>query len=513
MKFSLSRGTILYIILSCIGSFWAVYYYNSVPAYTDAYYHMNGAISLASGEGFTDNVLWTYIAAPDSLPAPSHLYWMPGTSIISSFGTFLFGINYSAAQVGLALSLWAAMLLAYWLGWYLGGTARHAWMAGILTLFAGFFTDMWGQTDTFAPYAFFGGSALVFIGLGISQNKHNLRYWIMAGVLAACGHLVRSDGLILLLVGYCVLLYPFNLKNYRKRILWILPFTLAYILVMSPWFLRNLNEIGTILPTGGTQNAWFTSYNELFNFPPAASPSTLFADGIDAFVQSRLFATVTNNGIPLQGIVYQGAIIFFPFIVLGLWRRRHVPFMRGIWIFAVGIHLAFALVFPYAGVRGGFWHAVASLVPIWAVVGLLGLDDFIEVIAKRRKRWKPSVAKPLLSSGLVLMTIVLSLQISTRNISDDDIIALALVDIVPADARVMLNDPSQLYYYTGIESVTIPNETPDIALEIANIYDIDYLLLVDGELTEPMKFEEIPEFLIPIDFPIEEAHLYAFDRD
>ena len=61
--------------------------------------------------------------------------------------------------------------------------------------------------------------------------------------------------------------------------------------------------------------------------------------------------------------------------------------------------------------------------------------------------------------------------------------------------------------------MTIPNETPDIALEIANVYDIDYLLLEDNHITDPMLFVEIPDFLIPIEFEIDGARLYAFDRD
>lgn len=508
-----SRNTWLYLLLAFVGAFWAVYYYNAVPNATDSYYHINGAISIAEGNGFVDNYLWTYIGAPDSLPAPSHLYWMPGTSIITSLGMFLFGTNYSAAQFGLALCLWGAMVLAYWLGWKLGKSARHAWMAGILTVFSGFFMDTWGQTDTFAPYAFFGAMSLVFISLGITDNKHNTLYWMLAGAFAGFGHLIRSDGLILVLVGWSVLLWIFNRERFAKRLVWIMPFTLAYVLVMSPWFMRNLNEIGRILPTGGTQNAYFTTYDELFNYPPDASFDNLFANNGEALIRTRSRALFSNNGIPLQSIAYEGAIVFFPFVLIGLWTRRREAFIRPFWIFALGIHLAFAFVFPEAGIRGGFWHATAALVPIWAVIGLLGLDDFIEWIASKRQTWNPNLAKSVLSFGFVGMTIALSLQLSTRHLNDVDELALALANAIPENSRVMLNDPSQFYYYTGIWGVTIPNETADVALEIAEIYDIDYLLLEDGFITVPLQFEQTPEFLIPLEFNIDGARLYAFDRN
>ncbi|MEO1291125.1 MAG: glycosyltransferase family 39 protein, partial [Chloroflexota bacterium] len=319
---TVSRSTVIYAVFALILSFVVIYYYNSVPAYADSYYHMNGAISLVTGNGFTDHYLWTYIRAPDEIPGPSHLYWMPGTSIIASLGMFVFGVSYSAAQIGLALCLWGAMLLAYWLGKTYAKSSRIAWMAGILTVFSGFFTDTWGQTDTFTPYAFFGAGALIFMAKGISAEKHNLRWWILAGIFSGFGHLIRSDGLILVLVGWSVLIWFFNRDRYMQRLLWLVPFTLAYIFVMSPWFARNLNEIGRILPTGGTQNAYFVTYDDLFNYPPDASLDTLLANGGEALIETRSRALFSVNGIPLQALAYQGIIAFFPLIILGVWNRR-----------------------------------------------------------------------------------------------------------------------------------------------------------------------------------------------
>src|SRR5437868_4378732 len=63
------------------------------PGYTDAYYYFGGAAQLAQGRGFTEPYLWTYLAAGDApavAPAPgtqrwpSHMYWMPLTSIVAA---------------------------------------------------------------------------------------------------------------------------------------------------------------------------------------------------------------------------------------------------------------------------------------------------------------------------------------------------------------------------------------------------------------------------------------------
>jgi hypothetical protein len=511
MRFSLA--TIAYAFLSLIGAFTIVFFYNQQPKNTDAFYHYNGAVNLATGRGFVEDYLWVYLGAPDALPAPSHLYWMPGTSIIASLGMFLFGTNYTGARIGLALCLWGAMLLAYWLGWYLGKKARTAWLAGLLTLFSGFFLYAWGQTDTFAPYAFFGAMALVFIGLGIAEEKHNRLYWSLAGVFAACGHLIRSDGLLLLLVGWAVLLWPLERSRYQQRLLWLIPFTLAYLLVMSPWFIRNLNAVGAILPVGGTQNAWFRSYDELFSYPVDASPASLFADGASVFIQSRLWATFSTNGILLQAIAYEGAIIFASLILIGAWKRRKEPFLRGILLFAIGIHIAFAWVFSFAGVRGGFWHASAALVPIWAAIGLLGLEDALAWVGKRRPVWKSPLAANIFSYALTAMVIVLSLAISRPVPSERPLLMTKLEEIIPEGSRLMSVDPAEIYYYTGMGGIPIPNESPEVALELALLYGIDYLMLQENQITEPMQFTETPAFLEPIELNIDGVRLYAIQPD
>lgn len=509
---ALSRGTIAYILLSLLGAFAIVFLFNQQPRYTDAFYHYNGAVNLATGRGFVEEYLWVYLGAPNYLPAPSHLYWMPGTSIIASLGMFLFGTNYTGAGFGLALCLWGAMLLAYWLGMRLGKSPRHAWLAGCLTLFAGFFTDSWGQTDTFAPYAFFGAMGLVFIGLGIAEEKRNLLYWILAGIFAAFGHLIRSDGLLLLLVGWLVLIWPLERSRYRERLFWLLPFTLAYLAVMSPWFLRNLEATGSILPVGGTQNAWLRNYDELFSYPVDASPATLFADGAGLFIESRLWATFSTNGILFQALAYEGSIVFAPLILIGALMRRNEAFMRGILLFTLGIHAAFALVFSFAGVRGGFWHASAALVPIWAVIGLLGLDDVLAWVGKRRRVWKSPLAAKIFAYSLTIMVIVLSLLIADTELEQPAYLA-ALEERIPEGSRIMSSDPSEIYYYTGIGGIPIPNENPKIALLLARLYGVDYLLLEDNHITRPMQFTKAPNFLVPIELNIPGVRLYAFQPD
>ena len=61
---------------------------------------------------------------------------------------------------------------------------------------------------------------------------------------------------------------------------------------------------------------------------------------------------------------------------------------------------------------------------------------------------------------------------------------------------------------------TIPNEAPDVLLDVARRYGIDYLLVKNdpAALTIPMRplLDSPPDFLTPI--PFDSARLYAIHR-
>jgi len=397
---------IAFAVLAFFAAAWSVPYFNGQPGYPDAFYHYNGAKRLAAGDGFIEDYLWTYQGAPDALPAPSHLYWMPGTSILASMGMFLFGPSYAAAQIALVLCVWGAALIAYFLGLMIGGTGRHAWAAGLITLCGGYFLRRYGVTDTFAPYAFFGAAAIFAQGWAMQTGR--LRVWALAGALAATGHLIRTDGLLLVIIGAGLALWPIRTTQSDitvTRAWHAMPlqraaiFLLAYIAVMTPWFARNLSAIGTILPTGGTQAVWYLTYDDLFNYPPRPDPAAFTSEGIQQLIQVRLdvLRPTVENFLAVEGMV-----VLVPLMLVALWKRRQQPFYQPMILFAIGIHLAFWLVFPYPGVRGGLFHASAALIPWWAALGVSGIDDMVRWIARYRKNWKPRTASRLFTTMLVL---------------------------------------------------------------------------------------------------------------
>ena len=111
------------------------------------------------------------------------------------------------------------------------------------------------------------------------------------------------------------------------------------------------------------------------------------------------------------------------------------------------------------------------------------------------------------------MVIVLSLAIAKPVQENRPLLMDKLEEIIPAGSRIMSVDPAEIYYYTGIGGIPIPNESPEVALELAQLYGVDYLLLQDNQITAPMQFTETPTFLQPIDLNIPEVRLYAIQPD
>ncbi len=493
-----------------------VYGFVNGPTYTDAYYYLNGANRMVTGQGMTDAVVWTFIGMPEGLPIPSHSYWMPMSSWVAAMGMWAFNapLSFRAAQAPFALLLLLVGVTTFWLGDRLGTERRHAWIPALMVLFGGYYARYWGMTETFTPFAAFGVGALVALGRG-ATSKH-VGWFALAGALSAGAHLTRADGLLLVLAGGSAIFWFWDKSwTWQARFTCAAVLVLAYLLAMSPWFVRNLNAIGTPLPTGGTQGIWYTEYNDIFNFPPDSTPTRFFEVGGWALFWSSRWTGFTV-GLGTLAVV-QGFIVLFPFMLGELVQRRREPFLRPFWIYTLGLHLAMMFVFPFPGFRGGLLHSAAALMPFWTVLGVLGIERGVDWMARRR-RWNPRTAKPTFTVSALVVVLGLSvfLGLGGRTPQVDVALYEQLESVLPPDARLMANDPSAVYYYTGFYGVMLPNESPDVIPEIAARYGLTHLLIegVEDEqaarVTEPLRDlpANPPAFLEPVPLPDEDVRLY-----
>ncbi|MFO3796623.1 MAG: hypothetical protein ACK8QZ_04970, partial [Anaerolineales bacterium] len=145
-----------------------------------------------------------------------------------------------------------------------------------------------------------------------------------------------------------------------------------------------------------------------FVYPPQLlTPQHLLASGWGEIAQARLWALWMNAQTAFAA---QGEILLFPLILIGAWKyRRHGWVEVGILAWS-GLYLAHSLLFPFAGVRGGFFHGGAALQPLWFVLAAIGFEELLRWAARRRKWYLPQaqmVFRPAIVLFLAVLTVYL----------------------------------------------------------------------------------------------------------
>lgn len=467
------------------------------PGYMDADYYFYGGLRLADGQGFSEMILWNYLDDPLGIPHPSHTYWMPLTSIISALGISLFRSlsDFNAAQVGFILIFAVIPPLTAALSMKLTGEQGKATFAGILAIFSGYFLPVSTTTESFGIYIFLGGAFFLVV-----QKDFKRRLFVL-GMLAGLMHLTRADGILwLFLVGMVLVMDHWgeisDRKNGVRRILsweFILQLgeiLLGYFVVMGGWYFRNFSYFGSLFPPGGGSSLWMSHYDELFSYP--ASQLTFerwWSSGLIEIVSVRAKALWLN----LQsGIAVQGIIVLGPLALLGAWKQRTQKSIRIGWVAWVLILVVMTVVFPYSGVRGGFFHSGAAFMPlIWALapVGLGALSKW----TVKRFDWQENKISPFLHGLVIVVVFLISFsQVFAKTIGSDLVaqpvwsqearhyqsLENHLLDLGASSGDiVMVNNPPAYAHVNGRPAIVIPNGDFGTLMMVIQRYQPRYLLL------------------------------------
>lgn len=448
------------------------------PGYMDTAYYAAGAMRLAQGEGLDEPFLWNYLDDPAGLPHPGFLYWMPLPSFMAAPFAALFPGSFFALQFPFAVVAALLPLVAYGVAWDVTAQRRLAWAAALLTLFSGFFFPYWNLPETFAPFALWGSAAIYLAG-----RQQRWFVSLAVGLLVGLAHLTRADGVLLLPV---VVLSPWlssSLRNQRASHLsaCALSVVSGYLLVMTPWFIRNLSVSGTLLSPAGVKTIWLTEYDDLFCYGCDLSPSSYLAWGWDNILASKLYALWIN----LQRLLAENCQVFLlPFVTIGLYRLRRQPSFLLCSVYLVLLYLFHSLVFTLPGWRGGFWHSSGALLPFLYTAAVGGLDTSI-VWTARRRRWRLRQAQVVFTMAALAAAITLSGYAVLSKLPAwwnadavyQEVGAWLDTQDVLDTTVVMVNNPPGFYYHTGMSSVAVPNGSVDILLDVCARYAVDYVVL------------------------------------
>ncbi len=476
---------ILILILLSLGVNLAVAQFQQAPGFMDAaYYYLNGR-QLALGEGFSEPILWNYLDNPAGLPHPSHSYWMPLASIVAAVGMKVGGIDsFQMARLGFFVAASLVPWLTARLSYQLTGKRSWAFGAGLLAIFSGFYLPYTTITDTFTLYMLTGG--LIFLIMPRTFSRSRLAT-LLLGILVGILHLTRVDGIVWLpAIGlFFIIEKGTSHKKWERLTL----FVLGYVLLMGPWFVRNLLIFGSPFGAGGSKTLWLTNYDQIFSYPAEVLTfSNWWASGIRQILEARLWAA----GINLQRMLgEQGGILLIPFMVLGLWRLRQKTNVRVAaiaWLLTV---VLMTVIFPYAGARGGLFHACAVFQPLfWAVVPV-GLNVFV-TWGERKRGWQARQASQVFGVAGVLMMVLLSLGILAQKVIGPDYdhpiweestnhyraIEKELQDMgVGIDEIVMVKDPPDYAAANNRPAIVIPDGDFETLMAVASRYGARYILL------------------------------------
>jgi hypothetical protein len=450
------RDFLVLFILGLIGALGSAYLQTS-PGYMDAYYYFYGGASLAQGEGFTEMFLWNYLDDPAGLPHAAFSYWMPLTSFVAAVGIKLFsGIigAFRGAQLSFILIAACIPALTAALAHELTGEKKHAWFSGLLAVFMGYYQPFITAVDAFGIYMLLGGVFYLVVA------KEWRSKYLLLGLLAGLMHLARADGLLWLgMAGLAALVN--RLHEQRSRIykaifnktviLNGLAALGGYLLVLTPWFVRSYAVFGTLLSPGGSKTIWVLDYDELFSYPAEILTfDHWWAAGFSVLLKTRYDALLINlqSSVASLGMVFPGALA-----VLGIFRfRRDRRVQLGLlyWLLLIFV---MTVVFPFAGMRGGFFHSGAALMPLIWVMIPPGLDVLTDWSVSTFK-WQTGKIKPFYVGLLFVYVILFSLGTILNTIVGPD----------PEEAPIW---NETLRQYQAVEEVLQGLEAPPLAVVVS----------------------------------------------
>jgi hypothetical protein len=485
--------------------------FQPIPGYLDSDYYFAGGIQLATGKGFTEPYLWNYLDGTTSLPHPSHSYWMPFASIISALGMWLTGqTTYASARLFFFLIAALVPPLTAALAYTFSQRRDLAIASGVLAIFSVYHAPFVGVTDNFSIFMLLGGLYFIFATQLIrmhppeialeqdEQSRRNptrARNWFILGLLAGFMTLSRSDGLL-----WLALTFLFALWYARKNSSFIFHSSsfifslLGFLLVMFPWYARNLNVYGSFMAPGGSRALWLANYDQTFIYPPTAlTMQSFFALGWDHIIKDRMWA-LSNN---LQsGFAAHGGIILFPFIVAGIiyyWKDERVKFSSLAWLI---LFFVMTFIFPFAGARGAFFHAGAALQPMWWTLAPLGLESILLSLRKRgigNDNNRVVFRSALIMVAMILTVYVVYLRLFTLGWGEGEDANYPVIEqflvangIADNDIVIVRNAPGY-YLETGRSAISIPYGGEDAILQAAGQFNADYLVLEPAAALDPIK--------------------------
>ena len=479
-------------------------------AYPDSFYYVDVARAIAAGNGLNIDFVWIFaevgnhLPNPAVLPIPSNAHWLPLDSFLQAPFISLLGPTALASAIpGLLIGSLVAPLT--WL------IARDAGCRPIVCLAAGVLSAIPGAATVFVaqPENFAILHPLVAATLWLTARglKGHGRSFVLAGLLAGLATLARNDGI--LLAGAIGLVWLADRLRWwrarRSQRSWSrvddrLPISVLagvgalglFMVVMGPWWIRQLEVFGSISPTSSNGAAlWIRTISEWNSITANPSLASFLAQGWGPILATRLQGLVDALG---NFAIMISSVVLLPFLAIGIMKWRGSKDFGPWFVYTFVAFAGATLLYPLHVPGGAFIHTAIGLAPHASILAVEGILVFVNWISGRRRAWEPRVAGSLFVWTIVGI-VVASAAIFTPAVeqgwdsSRQPRIALAakLVQLnVPASDRILSIDAGGIKYWTGHPGVVTPDDPIEVIESVARAYGTRWLVLERDEAARAM---------------------------
>jgi hypothetical protein len=498
------RTAIALYVLALVARFGLVALYPD-PAYPDSYYYVEVARAIAAGHGLNVDFVWIFaevgnhLPNPAVLPIPSNAHWLPLDSFLQApFISLLGATAFASALPGVLIGSLAAPL-TWLIARDAGSRPIVGTAAGVIAAVPGAATVFLAQPENFAILQPLVAATLWLTARGL---KGDGRSFALAGLLAGLATLARNDGI--LLFGAIALVWladrvrawrarrgarTWTRRDDRPPISWLagIAAVVLFMVVMGPWWARQLAVFGSISPTSSSGAAlWIRTIQEWNSITADPTPAHFFAQGWGPIIASRLQGLVDAFG---NFVTFIASVVLLPFLVIGMVVRRHSPDFGPWFVYTFVAFAGATILYPLHVPGGAFIHTAIGLLPHAAILSVEGILVVVGWISRRRQQWQPSLAGSVFVWGMTALVVATALVFTPAVMSGWNAVRQPRVALasylagsgIPSTDRFLSIDAGGIKYWTGHPGIVTPDDPIEVIQSVAIAYDTRWLVLERGD--------------------------------
>lgn len=497
-------------------------------------YYLDVARNLVQGHGLVSSAIWSYATPPLVLPKPAFELWLPMASLVSAVPMALFGVTFSAAQLGsVVLGAFVAPL-----AWAVGreaatvaalGPARRAAVAagsGLVAAVLGPFVISSTLPDSTTPFLVFGVLAALLMPRALasagasSAARSRLLPGLVLGLVLGMAYLSRQEAIWLgvTYLGFVLAAVRACPSGGRRALAVssLAPVIVGGSLVVLPWLIRDTVVFGTPFPGQAIENAFLLRNEDIFAYLHRPTLAAFLGQG-PALILGNITGAIGHDLL---------TVVLVPTFPVGLIGILSVLAMRGspalrratalsaLLVSGVLTFLVADIVFPVATEWGTFLHASGPLLFGLSVAGVLGLDAVVARVGRarawsRQNAWLApaailAVAGPLLALQVTFVAAD-SRALATRLTAiADELRGLPEVQAQPASnqpaadagparhALFISDHPVWLAGALGQAVIALPDEPPSDLATLAADFGARYVVVFDERGSYPAALLNVP---------------------